>query len=273
MRLKVTLTAASAVAALLLSAAAAPAQITLTNGDLLAIDYPDGPTLLKYSPTGTLLQSLVLSPGAAGIPTGVVEINGVVYVNGTNSGIGQVDLNTGVVSGVFSFDSIEASGRYGNNLIGVQAFSTAPVLTEYTTAGAVVRTVNLTVTSGSNFGLDGDGTRFFVADTDTVRIFNDSGVQTSAFNTGLTGLSGLAYDAASDQIIVSSGFGSQIVRRFTTGGATVSSFTPDRNVNGLAVIGNTAPAVAAPEPATAALLATGLLPVMGAVAWKRRRKA
>ena len=259
-----TLVGALGAGAVLLLAPAA-AALTLVPGTILGEDSvgPGGTTatLVQYSPTGVILDTLALSNlGNFGTVDGVAIVGGDVFVTGTSGVVGQVDLTTGVLFNAFNVGGTpEALGDLNGNLL-VGQFG-ADRVDVFSTSGALLNSINLSAPAAVT-GLDSDGSVLYVASYNDGAIysFDLSGGLLGSFSTGLgpSSLSGLGYDGGTNTLWVSSGFNQDRIHQFSVTGTPLASFDAGRPfIDGLDVV----PTI--PEPATAALSAAGLAALAG----------
>ncbi|HMO85505.1 MAG TPA: hypothetical protein PKC18_11370 [Lacipirellulaceae bacterium] len=254
-----------AVASLLAAAAlAAPraAALSLTPGTILGVDSgaPGGATftLVQFSPTGTVLDTLALTNTAQlGTLDGLALVGSQLFVGGTNNFVGSVDLGTGVVSNYFNTGSagLEALGELNGNLL-VGDFGAA--ISVFSTAGALLNTITPSMVLGTT-GVDSDGSQLFVANYNDGRVYtlDLTGTVQSSFDTGAgaSSLSGLAYDAGSNTLWVSTGFNQGDIRQFDLSGNLLTSFASGYPfIDSLEVIPIPEPAAGALGAAAAVLL-------------------
>jgi hypothetical protein len=260
--------ALSAIGILGLASAPPVAALTLTPGTILGGDAvsPGGTvfTLVQYSQTGTILDTLVLSNAASlGTMDGLTVIGSDVYVVGTSGVVGKVDLTTGAVSNFFNTNaSAESLGDLnGNIMVGNYGGNSIDV---YTPAGAFLNSITPAVNIGVT-GLDSDGTNLYVGS------YNDGSIYTldlagnvlNSFNSGVGGasISGLGYDSGSNTIWISTGFNQDDIRQYSLTGTLLGSFPANYPfIDGLDV-------VPIPEPGTLLLVGIGLT---AALACRRR---
>lgn len=251
------------------------AQITPQAGDILAVEYQNGPTLIRYNQSGTQLQTITLTgTGPVGSVVGIAWLNDTLYINGTGNRIGTINLATGAYTDLFAAGSVsEGLGRSGTELV-VLGYSTPSIAQSYTTTGTLTGTVNLTGSSGST-GIDSDATGWWVADYQSgiVRKFDFAGTQLSSFNPGLGtfALSDLTYDSTTNTLWISDGFGSNDrIYNFSTTGTLLSSFpaTGFANINALTMV-----TAAVPEPTTLALFGVTGAAALGVVIHRRRKQS
>lgn len=249
-----------ATCAIVAAAAAGTAwgQISLIPDTIIGANVDRG-TLEQYDFAGNLIATVGLG-GSFSTPIGVAVLNGDLYLGGVSGDVGLVDLNTGVVSPVFTAGSgIEALQSAGGEFLHGDWGGDA--LNRYDAAGNFLGTIP----GGfqGNTGVDSDGTRVFRAN------YNDGNVYVSdlggnalySFSTGFGGfsVSDAAFDPRNDTLWVASGFGSDVIAAFDAStGALLTSFSAPGWVNGIEVV----------IPAPGSL---GLLAAAGLVAVRRRR--
>jgi uncharacterized protein YjiK len=205
---------------------------SITAGTLIGVDGNSN-RLVEYSTGGTINEILSLS-GSFSTPVGVEVVGSSVYVMGVNGDVNQVNLATGAMSLLFNGGGNEGLGTRGNNLL-VLNYLSGEVL-EFTVGGVLLNTYAIG-TGGT--GVDGAAAGGFAVahfSDGNVYTYNASGGLVSSFSTGLNGseISGLAYDAGTNSYWVSSGFGSDDIRHFSSTGTLLGSFAANSGwINGL----------------------------------------
>lgn len=244
--------------------------LTLTPGDLLGIDSvaPGGAvyTLVKYSQTGSILDTLALTGSISGTADGLTIIGSNVYMATTDGTVAQINLGTGALTPLFAAggSGVEALGDLNGNIM-VGNFGSNEIRI-YTPAGAFVNTIVPSI-SASSTGLDSDGARIFVGSYGgDIHVLDLSGnvLNTIAANLGSGSISGLGYDASANTVWVSTGFSDDRIREYSlSGGAPLTDFAANWPfIDGLDVI---------PIPEPCALLLSGAaLPFLACI---RRRYA
>jgi hypothetical protein len=206
-------------------AAVAAAQFTVDHGTLVGIDSNSPYSLIEYSPTGVVTDTLTIS--GISVPVGSAVIGGEVWVMGVDSTLGRVNLTTGSVE--FSFATVIASaeclGTFGDELL-VTAWNSADV-NRYDTAGVLLETISLPQSVGMT-GLDASTTHIYGAiySTGQIHKYDLTGALVQVIDTGIAGsaLSGLAYEASTDSLWVSTGFGTDQVLHFDVNGTPLGGF-------------------------------------------------
>jgi len=253
MRVRRSLLVASLVASATLSAHA----LTITAGTLLGVDY-NSKSLIEYSFSGTISETLALSGNFSTPLDGVEVVGNQIYVQGLLGDIGSVNPATGVVTGLFNGGGGGSQGlgeRNGNLLTYNRSTG---IVREYTVQGTLLNTFSVGL---GGIAIDGVGAGFAVANYDDsqVRTYDAVGALVASFGTGLSfEISGFAYDASTASYWISTGFGRDDVRQYSNTGTLLSSFAANSpNISGLDVV-SAQQVIAVPEPATFALLALGL---------------
>jgi hypothetical protein len=221
------------------------------------IDFPISNTVEQFTQTGSHSNSLLL--GFSGLAESLAVLNGGLFVSDSSGTVRRID---------------PISGTFGSNLLTLSFNSNQ--INVYSPAGALQTSIPLATTPpGFSWnGVTSDGRSLFLADVASGRIYNYSllGSPIGFFQTGLLGVSGVAYDAATNSLwIANSPFpdtANQGVYRFSTTGALLDSFsTPTfRPSAGIAVTGSVVP-----EPPSLLLMGTALAVGAARVRWRRTR--
>jgi hypothetical protein len=241
------------------------AAFTVDQGTIVGID---GNTrqLREYSFSGSLMDTLTIS-GLPSTPIGVAILGNRVFVGDVVGNVGEVNLVSGSVFNLFNGGGNEAIGDNGANLL-TYNYGTG-VTREYSTGGVLLNTIPLAAGNGGT-GLDAFGSRIFVGlynGSGDIREYNTSGTLVNTVTTGLpaNSVSGLGYDNNNGTFWLSSGFGDDRIRQFSSTGTLLATFSSGSDwINGLDVVS------AVPEPSTYLAGAILLLP-FGAQAVRRLR--
>jgi hypothetical protein len=247
----------------------AGAQFTLIPDSVVTVDAAG--TVQQYNATtGVLTGTRSTSFGTV---TGLTVLGNRVYLSNTSGNVGEVDLATGNVTTLFNTaeGSNEGLGDNGVNLLSLD-FNSGQVK-EFTTTstGTPVQTINV---GAGRIGIDGAGSRTFVADFNTsgnILEYNQSGTLVNTITTGLpAGVnSGLGYDPIADTYWLATGNATvpgalnDKVLEFSPSGAVLTNITVV-DVVGLDF-------VPVPEPGSCLAVAAAVLG-LGAAARRRLRR-
>lgn len=231
--------------------------ISLTPGTLLGMDNT-ADRIIQYDSVGTVIDTLdLVTDNYVGITTIGNELF-VLSISDRN--VYQVDLVTGAKTLAFaSATGYENMGRRGDHLL-IATYSSGAV-NEYTTTGVLVDSFTL---GDGLTGIDSDGSRIFASqyrdpNAGDIRIYNSAGVFQNALGLGLpsSAISGMAYVAGADEFWVATGFGDDQIRRYSSSGTLLDSFSPQSTwINGLTFI-------PVPEPSTFAIGAIAMIGALG----------
>src|ERR1035437_8529318 len=248
-------------AVILLVNAAYAGTIDLTQRSILVghIGFPTSNTIEQFDITGVHSNSLLL--GFSGLAESVTLLDGNILVSDSGGTVRQINSSSGTVESSFDtgHSGLNGLGTYGSNLLTLSWNSSQVYL--YSPAGVLQTTITLASTpSGYDWnGITSDGTSLFLADYASGRIYNYStgGSQLGSFDTGLRGLSGVAYDTTTSSLWVANAeYGdtaTQGIYQFSVTGTSLGSYlTPTIAPNaGIALTGGV------PEPSTLLLFVSG----------------
>lgn len=255
------------------STASYSSPIDLASRSVLVgqIGFPSSNSVEQFASTGSHSNSLLL--GFSGLAESLAVLDGSLFIGDSSGTVRRVDPISGNVVSSFSTGSIGLTGlgNLGSSLLTL-SFNSRQV-NVYSPAGALQTSIPLAETPpGFSWnGVTSDGQSLFLADFASGRIYDYSmsGSQIGFFQTGLLGVSGVVYDAATNSLWVANSpladTSSRGVYRFTTAGALLGSFsTPTVAPNaGIAVTGTVVP-----EPPSLLLMGAAL----GAFAAGLRRR-
>lgn len=254
----------------LLSGQISAAPIVLTEGTLIGVDAGFN-RIVQKTTDGTTFNTQTFQN--IGNEFGLEVVNESLYVMDLNERVFEVDTRTGAATHRFTatgFNS-EAIGSNGTNLL-LAGFTVGEVR-EYAVDGTFLgRTVLTGAASTGWTGVDSDGSNFYLSRWWDGRVykFDATGAFVSSFVAAPpNNLSGLAYDATTDTVWVTTGQGDDMLRQFDQRGNQLTAFpssTP--SMFGLDFI-NPQNLTAVPEPASVSLLALGSI---GLLATRRRRR-
>ena len=225
------------------------------------IGFPTSNTVEQFTQTGSHSTSLLL--GFSGLAESLAVLDGSLFVGDSSGTVRRVDPISGNVVSSFGTGSVGLTGlgTFGSNLLTL-SFNSSQV-DVYSPAGALQTSIRLATTPpGFSWnGVTSDGHSLFLADFASGAIYNYSllGSQIGFFQTGLSGVSGVAFDAATNSLWVANsplaGTAGRGVYRFATAGALLDSFsTPTIAPNaGIAVTGSVVP-----EPPSLLLMGAAL---------------
>ncbi|HRF60287.1 MAG TPA: PEP-CTERM sorting domain-containing protein [Fimbriimonadaceae bacterium] len=238
-------------------AASSSFAFSVTPGTVVGFDVNTS-SLVEYDFSGSINETLVVT-GLPNTNVGVAILGNRVFVGDVAGNVGEVNLGTGAVSGLFSTGLNEALGDNGRELLALNYNS--GTVQRFTPGGSLVGSSGTNV---GNTGVDGTPNTMYTANYNDGRIYrwDYAGNNLGSFATGLANgsLSGLGYDPVSGFTWVSAGFGDDSIRAYDAAGNQVINFASNKGwINGLDV-------VPVPEPATMAVFALGLL------ALRRRKK-
>ncbi|MBA3725562.1 MAG: PEP-CTERM sorting domain-containing protein [Armatimonadetes bacterium] len=232
-------------------AAGSALAFDVTPGTLIELAVGGTPELVEYDFAGNITETLTLG-GLLNTGASVAVIGSRVFVSDVGGNVGEVDLNTGNVFGIFASASNEGLGDNATDLLAIDYGS--GTASRYTTGGSFLEAHG---TIGGITGVDATATTIYVAryDDGSVYSYDYAGSQTGSFATGwgASSLSGLGYDSTSGLVWVATGFGSDHISAYDSGGNLVADWRNNRDwINGLDVVG-------VPEPATIVVLGIGIL--------------
>jgi hypothetical protein len=214
----------------------------VTQNTLIGLAVGGTPELVEYDFAGTITETLTLN-GLPNTGVGVGVIGNRVFVSDVAGNVGEVDLVTGNVFGLFASASNEGLGDNGTDLLAIDYAS--GVASRYTPAGAPLGAHN---TVGGITGVDATASAIYVASYNdgNVYTYDFAGNQMASFVSGhgSGALSGLGYDDVSGWTWVATGFGNDHMTAYDSQGNVMADWRNNRDwINGLDV-------VAVPEPAT-----------------------
>jgi hypothetical protein len=238
------------------------------------IGFPTSNIVEQFTLTGSHSNSLLL--GFSGLAESLAVLDGALFVSDSGGTVRRIDPISGNVVSSFSTGTVGLSGlgTFGSNLLTLSFNSNQ--INVYSPVGALQTSIRLATTPpGFTWnGVTSDGQSLFLADFASGRIYNYSllGSQIGFFQTGLLGVSGVAYDAATNSLWVANSpladTANRGAYRFSTAGALLGSFsTPTVAPNaGIAVTGSVVP-----EPTSLLLTGTALGGLAARVRWRRTR--
>ena len=215
---------------LLASAPEAQQDFQLTPGTLIAQDSSGVLSgqfqIVQYSPDGVELDSFTAGFPVPfyGVMVGVTVVDGDLWTIGTGSILARIDLLTGAMTDVqfTGLASAEALAHLGSDLL---IGTYGGTVQRRTTTGQVVSTFE---TGVPMTGLTTDGQYIYCGNyqSGVIHVFDLVGEPVTIVTTNVGGanLSGLAFDEDTGELLVSTGFGTDQVHRYSTLGGLAQSF-------------------------------------------------
>jgi len=227
---------------------ATPASaFTLTPGTVIGVTQTG--TLVKYSRTGTILDTLSLDR-SLGRTSGLTIVGDLLFIS-TSVEILQVDLSTGVLTLVATKNGIKGLGTLGDNLMaGAGVFGNHSAVI-FDLAGTQIRSIRLTgIPLAVMTGIDSDGEFIYVSSTNaldgselvTKHLLTGEWIQTIASAPDTLppriDLSALGVDTSDGSIWVAS-LRDRMIRQLDPNGNVITEFSqlePYSGVEGLDVV-------------------------------------